>query len=420
MTEGRQRVCIAGIGGFAEAHHESLWDLEKEGFLRVVSTCDPRAEHLRGIREMFRFSVRGIRVFDSFREMIDAPRHHWAAISTPVAFHAPMHEACVEAGVPCYLEKPPTLDPAQLERMIALDERATRRTQVGFSYIYEPERILLKKRLLHGEFGRLERVAILGAWPRSESYYARSPWAGRLKMDEALLLDSCLGNAMSHHAHNILFFAGLQGIGEWGPCVEVQARLFRANPIEGPDTVFVRGRLAGGIGFRIALTHCCSNEAVTEEILVCENAVIRIEPRACIRIFHADGRQEAIPFTSNSHLKDNFRVFSRHVRGEPQQLMSTLADCRPFVHLNALAYVSAGGIEEVAPPLADCICDPSSGVRTWRIRHIEKLLERFVETGDFAVLQGVFPCEHEPGVARVENLCELPDVMNSICGSVMS
>jgi len=407
-------VCIAGTGGFGAAHHQALWDLEREGEVKVVATCDPRIHSLTDLQLKFDFANRGVKVFNDFEAMLDASPCDWVSVATPIGLHAPMHDICVARSLPCYLEKPPTLDPAELERMINVDLSAIRQTQVGFNYVYDPERLALKKRLLKGEFGRLLRVGLRGAWQRTEAYYRRSPWAGRLMMNETLLLDSCMGNAMAHHVHNLLFFAGVRHMSDWGTCQSVEARLFHANHIEGADTVFARGDLADSIEFRIALSHACEETSEMEESLVCEKAVIRIVPNSSITIAYAEGRTELIPFIPRENLKENFHLFNKYVRGEPVTLMSTLVDCRPFVWLNALTYVSAGRIESIVPDLLKRTGKPNPGGGCWQIIGIGKLLEQFVQTGDFAGIQRIGTTRTDAKTSNATHLPKLAEIVASM------
>lgn len=409
-----QKVCVAGIGGFASAHHKALLELERGGILRVNATCDPRAEGLLDIQREFDFSGRGVSVVNDFYHMLDSVKSDWVSIATPIALHAPMHRACVEQMRPCYLEKPPTLDPLELERMIEIDRMAARKTQVGFYYTYEPERLLLKKRLLRGEFGRLRRLGLRAAGRRTEDYYGRSPWAGRLLMGETLVMDSCLGNAMAHHVHNLLFFAGGERVNVWGECHAVEARLFRANPIEGADTMFLRCGLENEVEFRIALTHACNESYNVEESLVCDKATIRINPRSHILISHQDGRNECISISQSDNLINNFRTFDNYVRDETSDIMGTLLDCRSFVLLNALSYVSARRITHVDAMHCEFV-RPAEGSAFWRIIGIERMLERFVETGCFSSLQDLCSDSSAPINAQVKDMIRLRDVVGALC-----
>jgi predicted dehydrogenase len=205
-------VAVTGLGGYARHHHLKLQRLEAEGLCRVVATCDPSLGQMLPPSADLRLAARGVKTFSSFEAMLEGSATGLDAITlpTPIHTHAPMHRACVERGVPVYLEKPPTLWWEELETMIATDARAVRATEVGFNFITEPARAALKARLLAGEFGALRAAAFLGLWPRPAAYFKRNDWAGKIFRAGAPvpLLDSCVGNAMGHYVQNLLYWAG--------------------------------------------------------------------------------------------------------------------------------------------------------------------------------------------------------------------
>jgi len=94
-------------------------------------------------------------VFADYRPMLEACHGNLdlVVIPTPIGLHAEMHDAVTARGLPAYVEKPPTLDYAELERMIAADRRSPKASLVGFNFIIEKPRLALKERLLSGEFG---------------------------------------------------------------------------------------------------------------------------------------------------------------------------------------------------------------------------------------------------------------------------
>jgi len=405
-----QRVAVAGIGGFAATHHSALRELESEKLIQVVATCDPRERELGDWKEQFDFAGRNVRIFDNFTAMLDAQEFDWIIIATPIALHASMHAACVERGLPCYLEKPPTLDPVELEKMIEVDSRATRETLVGFNYVYEPERLQLKERLLRGEFGALRQVSVRGGWRRSLAYYGRNNWAGKLRKDGTLLLDSCLGNAMAHYVHSALFFAGTERLDSWGMCRQIEAQLFRANAIEGADTVFLRGELNDSIEIRLALTHASESQSLMEEILVCEHAVIRLNRREKITIEFGDEKKEVVPIAPRNYLLENLRFFGEYASGASRRLLSNLIHCRPFVHLNAFAYLSTGKIHPIAPPTSEFV----ETENYWRIPGIENLLNQFITTGDFSALDILGAPTARPQSATSADLIRLQEAVFSL------
>jgi predicted dehydrogenase len=401
------RVGIIGMGGFAGVHHDHVKQLEAEGECQLVCTCDPDVTAFSRRMEQWEFGARGVMVFDHYLDMLDACADQLdvVAIPTPVPLHAEMHRAVVERGPAAYLEKPPTLNYAELDKMLNVEARARRQTNVGFVYIDEPERQALKQRMLQGEFGAVRQVCFTGIWPRATSYFQRARWAGRLMLDGRLVLDSCLGNAMAHYAHNVLFWAGLNSLFNWAEVTDVQAELYRAHAIEGTDTVFARARTANGIDLQLALTHACAGEQWHREWIVCDKATVSYVTNQSYTIAWNGGPSEthALPPVS---LRHNLSAYYRYLRGETGRPTTRLIDARPFVELNDLVYLAAGSIVTVAPEHITRTPAPD-GLAEWvAINGIESVVERFFVNGEFPSQQNL-PWARAGGSATRDNLPQL-------------
>jgi predicted dehydrogenase len=385
------RVGVIGMGGFAGEHHAAIQQLERAGECQLVCTCDPNPAAFSEKMNGWQFAKRGVLVFDNYRDMLDAcaERLDVLTIPTPVPLHAEMHRAGVERGLAVYLEKPPTLNPSELDAMLIVESRAhtQQRTNVGFNFIIEPARQQLKQRLLNGEFGALREVSFYGLWPRPHSYYQRAPWAGRLILDGRLVLDSCLGNAMAHYIHNVLFWAGRDDLFSWASVQSVEAECYRAHAIEGTDTIFLRAQVDGAVELRCALTHACDGPHRHQERLVCEHATITYVTHERYVIEWSNGKTEtqAIPTVT---LHDNLAAYLTYVRGESPRPATRLADSVPFVQLNALVYVAAGDIHTI-PNMKLAITRDAVGQEWVVIPAIDDVVQRFLHAGRFPSAQRV-------------------------------
>ena len=343
------RIGIVGMGGFAGSHHQAIARLEERGHARLICTCDPQPERFTTEQQNWRLVARGVRVFNDYRAMLEACHHtlDMVVIPTPIQLHAEMHAAAAAFGIPAYVEKPPTLDYAELERMIVADQRASKSSQVGFNFIIEKLRLSLKERLLAGEFGGIRGATLSALWPRPASYFARNSWAGRLLIDDHIVLDSCFGNAMAHFVHNLLFWTGGPELFSWAQIAAVRAELYRAHAIEGADTFFVETDTSAGITMRFALSHACAGASTHCEMVLCDQAVLRYSVGGNIEIRWNDGRVERSPLDPFDPLLENHLDYFRYLRGESPRPATTLADSRPFVALNDLAYISSGHIAPI-------------------------------------------------------------------------
>ena len=337
------RIAIVGLGGFAGSHHTAVARLEERGHAKLICTCDPRAAAFAQERETLGFAARGVQVFADYRAMLAARARDLdlVVIPTPINLHAEMHAAATALGLPVYLEKPPTLDHAELERMIAADTRAAKSSLVGFNFIVEKPRLALKERLLAGEFGALRSTTLSALWPRPASYFQRNDWAGRLMMADRPVLDSCFGNAMAHFVHNMLFWAGPHVLHSWAQLATVRAELYRAHAIEGADTFFVEATTTTGVNQRFALSHACAGTASHNETLLCERATLHYVVGRQIEIRWHDGRIERSTPEPFDGLECNHLDYYRYLRGETSRPATSLVDSRPFVALNDLAHVSS-------------------------------------------------------------------------------
>jgi predicted dehydrogenase len=344
------RIGIVGMGGFAGSHHHAICRLEERGHCQLICTCDPHPERFIGEQQNWRFAPRGVRVFNDYRPMLEA--YHgdldMVVIPTPIQLHAEMHAAVTAFGLPAYVEKPPTLDYVELEKMIVADARAPKSSHVGFNFIIEKLRLSLKERLLSGEFGAIRGATLSALWPRPASYFARNNWAGRLLIDDHIVLDSCFGNAMAHFVHNLLFWTGGPELFSWANIAAVRAELYRAHAIEGADTFFVETDTVTGVTMRFALSHACAGASTHCEMVLCDNAVLRYSVGGNIEIRWNDGRVEKSALEPFDALQENHLDYFRYLRGERPRPATTLADSRPFVALNDLAYVSSGWIAPIA------------------------------------------------------------------------
>ncbi len=372
------------MGGFAGSHHQAVARLEDRGHARLICTCDPNLDAFRHEQTAWRLGERGVKLHRDYRAMLEECHNEldMVVVPTPIQLHAEMHAAATSFGIPVYLEKPPTLDYAELERMITADARARKSSLVGFNFIIEPLRLKIKERLLAGEFGAIRGATLSTLWPRPASYFARNNWAGRLLApDGRVVLDSCFGNAMAHFVHNLLFWTGGPDLFTWARVAAVRAELYRAHRIEGADTFFVEADTASGVTLRFALSHACAGTSTQSETVLCDKAVLRYAVGQQLEIRWTDGRVERAPLDPFDALVENHLDYFRYLRGESPRPATTLADSRPFVALNGLAHVSSGQIMPIPANLVGVVRDEKEQTDYLQVTGMPAALEQFLTRG---------------------------------------
>ena len=411
------RIGIIGMGGFAGSHQREVKVLEGEGECRLVCACDPDLAKFEGKMTEWEYPRRGVRVFDDYLKMLDACAGEldMVVIPTPVPLHAPMHRACIKRGLAVYLEKPPTLNYQELDEMLEVEAQAGKLTQVGFNYIVEGARRKMKQRVVAGEFGQLREVGYRGLWARSAKYYNRAPWAGRLMLNGRLVLDSGMGNAMAHHVHNILFWGGTRAVMDWAPVEWAEAELYRAHPIQGMDTAFVRAGLAGGVRLTAVLSHACWDKSDRFEWLVCDHARIEWTHGQGYTIAWNDGRKEAVP-PEAATLAANHRAYYAYLRGEAERPLTRLADARPFVQLCDLVYVAAGRINQVDKQYTRRKILPGDDAESVQIDRLSAAADGFIQKGRWPSQQQM-PWAGPGGRAAVQDLPRLRETVEQMAAA---
>lgn len=230
------RVCLVGVGGYARVHLRHLTDFHAAGTLRFVGAVALPAELDAETQALVHAC--GTRLFSSFealRAALPELQADLVILPTPIHLHVPMAIALLRAGVHVLVEKPLTATVRELEELQRAEAETQRLLAVGFQYLHAREVQALKAALGAGAIGRIRRMSVHAAWPRSHGYYTRNDWAGRLRVGESAVFDSPVTNAMSHFVMLMLFLAG-QRPGEAATPQSVSAELYRAQRIESFDT----------------------------------------------------------------------------------------------------------------------------------------------------------------------------------------
>ncbi len=267
-------------------------------------------------------------------------------VGVPVGIpgHRPVAEAVLAAGYAVVLEKPPVGCISDLGPLLKTADRAGRACAVHFQTIWMKGFRAVKEAIVAGSIGRLKEVRIKGRWFREDRYYARNGWAGRLQVGNAWVLDGTINNPFAHQVNNALFLAGAN-LHAWADPVEVRAELYHARPgIFGDDTTCLAVRTDTGVDLRLWFTLCSETPQRQPTIQAIGEAGQITWPSSdgTGRIQCADGRVETIPADDTPGSVAVYSNVCRHLLGQDERVLCTLADTRPFVQTVSAAFQVAG------------------------------------------------------------------------------
>ena len=168
---------------------------------------------------------------------------------TPIQTHADLAVQALAAGSHLLLEKPPAATLADFERIAMAAARSGRACQVGFQSLGSQAVPAVRKMIADGAIGAVRGIGVAGAWERPATYYTRSAWSGRRRIDGVEVVDGALTNPFAHAVATALALTD-------APVATTEIELYHANPIEADDTSAVRLHLTDGTVVTLAVSLC--------------------------------------------------------------------------------------------------------------------------------------------------------------------
>lgn len=399
------RFGLAGLGGYAgyvcdriinDSHRD-------QPSAMLIAVCEPEPErHPRRVADL---RAAGVSIVRDFDELLALPIEAvWLPL--PIDLHYPYTANALRAGKAVLCEKPAAGCVDDVDGMISARDRSGLPVAIGFQDMYQPSVAVLKDRLVGGEFGRPLSASVIGCWPRSERYFGRNAWAGRMRRDDRWVMDSPASNALAHFLHLALFLLGGTRGSSARP-VGVAAELYRANRIENYDTCtmkFAVGRnevtdwSEPDLPLTIAYTHAC--EQAVEPIVVIQTESARISYVSGRHIEIMNGTHgELLPLSSSphKHMLASFKNWVRH--GTGAVMGSTLESARAHVvAFNAAS--EAAPIGDVPREFIDVLPEPDQS-RLRAIQGIVPALQSCISNRCFLHQTGLAPWSREPSTMLI-------------------
>jgi predicted dehydrogenase len=324
-----------GLGGYAWVVAEKI--AARPDVAKLLGVCDPHLHHHAERAEAIRRL--NARTYESFDELLKEPIDAvWLPL--PINLHRQFVTEALAAGKAVLCEKPAAATTQEVDAMIRARDQAGLPVIVGYQHLADPAILQIKRRILAGELGEIRSARVVGCWPRPAAYYSRNNWAGRLGVDSKWVLDSPLSNAMSHYLQLAMYLLGSEE-NRTAEAAEIQAELYRVNPIENFDTCSVRIWTEQGAQLLVLLTHASfENVEPTVEILGTQGSA-SIHPEQRIE-WRSAKRSETIPLSADA--RDRLlEGFCRLIRHEPLDCaLATLEIARaPIVVVNSVAETAA-------------------------------------------------------------------------------
>lgn len=330
------KLAMIGAGGYAYNLIKWIWEIpDKIELVAVTSNPARKSPGRTACQE------RGIPVYDDVDQLIEKVKGAADVIyvPTPINTHFELTKKCIDAGFDVFLEKPPVATIQELDELTRYVSEHGRKVPVAFQYLYSPIVQELKRRIVEGRYGRVKKVRGMAGWPRFDSYYERSDWAGKLNVDGQWVLDGTINNPLAHMLSDQLYLACSEA-GAMAQPVSVEAELYHAHDIESEDTSSMRILTDKGVEILFNTTLCSDAKIDTSVVIECEEASIEYAAfrQATIRL--KNGEVDSITDDSEKRVNMLTKLADSFEKETPY--VATLETCRPFTLVVNGAFESSG------------------------------------------------------------------------------
>jgi predicted dehydrogenase len=337
------KLAMIGAGGYAFNLMKWMWEIpDKYQIVAAKSRPTGISAGRTACQE------KGIPVYDTEDQLIEKIKGKADVIyiPTPINTHFNLTKKCIGAGFDVFLEKPPVAIIQELDELIKFTSQHGKKVPVAFQYLHSTIVQELKKRIVEGRYGKVKRVKGMAGWPRFDSYFSRSDWAGKLRLNGDWILDGTINNPLAHMLADQLYLASDKA-GQMVEPVSIEAELYHAHNIESEDTSSVRIITDKGIEVMFNTTVCSDAKLDTSVIIECEKAKIEYTAFCKATITLPSGEVEKIddPVEKRVHMLKN--LADNYENKKP--FIVDLQTCRPFVLVVNGAFESCGG----NPPAID-------------------------------------------------------------------
>jgi predicted dehydrogenase len=322
------KLAMVGCGGYAGYLIERIADLPEICRLVAVTTRRPDSDAAQ------KFKAQGVAVLKDIDALLDAvtPEECPAVIiPTSIESHYEYTKKAVDAGFHVLLEKPPAATIQDVDRLIELQRSSGKWIAVNFQHLFNPMTQRLKKQLAAGDFGAIKSVRSRALWMRPESYFSRSDWSGKMKVDGQWVLDGTIGNPLAHLLAESLYLA-TPAAGMARP-VRVQAELYHGNEIESEDTSCLRVETCEGVPVFYCASLCSKEMTPMFCEIETENADICLTDYFQLKIEWKDGRTEEAETPDNDNDLDRLIMLKALVQSlsANERPLITVEECRPYM-----------------------------------------------------------------------------------------
>jgi hypothetical protein len=233
---------------------------------------------------------------------------------------------------------------------------------------------------VEGRYGKVKRVRGMAGWPRFDTYYNRSEWAGKLHINGEWILDGTINNPLAHMLSDELYLASMKP-GAMAEPVSVQAELYHGHDIDSEDTSSLRVITDKDVEILFNASLCSDAKMDPFVIIECEKAKIEYTGFCKATIMLENGEVDRINDDNEKRINMLVQLAKHYENGS--QYPVCLETCRPFTLVVNGAFESCGRPHSIGKEYLTCREQSDSSGDTIKtvIKDIDHILRVAHENG---------------------------------------
>lgn len=341
------KIAIIGISGFGGEHLAAAEKLEAENLIQLAAVCDTNYEINK--EKLEDLAHRGVRYYSDYAELLRNEKElDFVAVSTPIHLHKKMAIDIMESCYNVLLEKPPAVTIQDVRSIIATSRKTGKLCGINFCITSGKSFIELRSLIKSGRLGHIKSITGVGLWKRNDSYYGRTPWAGKLMLNSHYVLDGTINNPLAHLANNMLFAAYSAGAKK---VAGITSELYHAHQIQGDDTSCYKAQMDNGIVLNYYATLCAEKEVAPYIIVKGSEGRAVWNYKNELQIYISGNSSHAYEkknYGAESYTENMYRNFLSVIMGDERELLCNVFDTEEFVAASNGAYESSGRIHDIS------------------------------------------------------------------------
>ncbi len=179
------KVGIVGCGTIFPMHAESLMNTPG---VKISAVCDIKPALARKAAKKY-----NCRPYFNYKEMLGREELDAVHVLTPHYLHPSMSIQALNKKINVLTEKPVSIDPDDARKMIAAAKKNRVKLGVILQNRYNPGSQLVKENALNNKLGKIKSAKLVLSYSKPDSYYKKSDWKGRLKLEGGgVLIDQAI------------------------------------------------------------------------------------------------------------------------------------------------------------------------------------------------------------------------------------